>query len=150
MWLNRGERRRGRLYFIAAWTFVALSSLGKGAPGLVLPLFIAGAHVAATRRWTDLTRLELLSMVLVVGCVTLPWYVQMYMRHGQPFTDRLLGHDMYKRAFVHVHDTNVGDDMSFRYYVWQLGLRAIPLVWLCPGRARLVAAAPKRSQRCGR
>ena len=57
----------------------------------------------------------------------LPWYVQMYMRHGAPFTDRLLFHDMYKRAFVHVHDTNTGDDVSFRYYVWQLGLWAISL-----------------------
>jgi len=126
LWVNRGERRLGRLYFIAAWYFVALSAMGKGAPGLVLPIFIAGAYVAATRRWRDLLRVELLAMVLLVVCVTLPWYVQMYMRHGQPFTDRLLFHDMYKRAFVHVHDTNVGDDVSFRYYVWQLGYGLFP------------------------
>jgi 4-amino-4-deoxy-L-arabinose transferase-like glycosyltransferase len=126
LWFNRGERRRGRLYFIAAWTFVALSAMGKGAPGLVLPVAIAVVYIAATRRWKDLTRIELLSLALVVACVTLPWYVQMYMRHGQVFTDRLLGHDMYKRAFVHVHDTNVGDDVSFRYYVWQLGYGLFP------------------------
>jgi 4-amino-4-deoxy-L-arabinose transferase-like glycosyltransferase len=133
LWLNRGERRLQRLYFIAAWFFVALSALAKGAPGLVLPLFILGAYVGATRRWQDLTRVELASMVLVVACVTLPWYVQMYMRHGQPFTDRLLFHDMYKRAFVHVHDTNAGDDVSFRYYIWQLGYGLFPWTGLAAG-----------------
>ena len=45
---------------------------------------------------------------------------------AKPFTDRLLFHDMYKRAFVHVHDTNAGDDVSFRYYVWQLGYGLFP------------------------
>lgn len=126
LWVNRGERRLSRLYFLAAWLFVALAAMGKGAPGLVLPVFIIGAYVAATRRWRDLVRVEALSLLLIVACVALPWYVQMYMRHGQPFTDRLLFHDMYKRAFVHVHDTNIGDDVSFRYYVWQLGYGLFP------------------------
>ncbi len=133
LWINRGERRLSRLYFLAGWTFVAISALAKGAPGLVLPLFVLGAYVGATRRWTDLGRAELVSMVLIVLCVTLPWYVQMYMRHGQPFTDRLLFHDMYKRAFVHVHDTNAGDDVSFRYYIWQLAYGLFPWTGLAAG-----------------
>ncbi len=133
LWINRGERRKNRLYFIAAWLMVALSALGKGAPGLVLPIFIAGVYIAATKRWKDLTRMELLGLLLLVCCVTLPWYVQMFMRHGQPFTDRLLFHDMYKRAFVHVHDTNVGDDVSFRYYIWQLGYGLFPWTGLSAG-----------------
>ncbi len=126
LWINRGERRLSRLYFLAAWVFVALATMGKGAPGLVLPIAIIGAYVAATRRWRDLERVEALSLGLIVACVALPWFVQMYLRHGQPFTDRLLFHDMYKRAFVHVHDTNVGDDVSFRYYIWQLGYGLFP------------------------
>jgi 4-amino-4-deoxy-L-arabinose transferase-like glycosyltransferase len=137
LWVNRGERRLQRLFFLGAWYMMALSATAKGAPGLVLPVFVAGAYVVATRRFKDLTRLELPSMLLITACIVLPWYFAMYMRHGQPFTDRLLFHDMYKRAFVHVHDTNVGDDVSFRYYVWQLGyglfpwtgLAAAGLVW---------------------
>jgi 4-amino-4-deoxy-L-arabinose transferase-like glycosyltransferase len=132
-WINRTERRRASMYFLGAWLFVALSVMGKGAPGLVLPIFVAGAYVGATRRWRDLPRMELLSMVLMIVCLALPWYVQMYMRHGQPFTDRLLFHDMYKRAFVHVHDTNVGDDTSFRYYVWQLGYGLFPWTGIAAG-----------------
>src|SRR5690606_17530040 len=38
---------------------------------------------------------------------------------------------MYKRAFSHVHDTNKGDDTSFRYYVWQLGYGLFPWSGLC-------------------
>ena len=133
VWLNRGERRLQRLYFVAAWLFVAISALAKGAPGLVLPVFVLGVYVGATRRWQDLTRAELASMLLLVVVVTLPWYVQMYLRHGPPFIDRLLFHDMYKRAFVHVHDTNAGDDVSFRYYIWQLGYGLFPWTGLAAG-----------------
>jgi hypothetical protein len=43
---------------------------------------------------------------------------------------------MYKRAFVHVHDTNTGDDVSFRYYVWQLGYGLFP--WVGFGAAGLL------------
>jgi 4-amino-4-deoxy-L-arabinose transferase-like glycosyltransferase len=132
LWLNRGERRQKRLYYLAAWYFVALSALGKGAPGLVLPVVIAGAVLVARREWLELTRVELASFALLIAAVCLPWYVQAYMRHGEPFTDRLLIHDMYKRAFVHVHDTNAGSDVSLRYYLWQLGYGLFPWTGLVP------------------
>ncbi len=136
LFVNRGERRSQRLYFLGAWYFTALSTLGKGAPGLVLPVVIALVGLGATRRYKDIARLELAGLALVLACVCLPWYVQMYMRHGPPFTDRLFFHDMYKRAFVHVHDTNTGDDVSFRYYVWQLGYGLFP--WVGFGGAGLL------------
>jgi 4-amino-4-deoxy-L-arabinose transferase-like glycosyltransferase len=139
LWLNRGERRVQRLLFLAAWYFTALAALAKGAPGLVLPLVVAVAHLLVTGRARDLARLELPALGLLVLAVCLPWYVQMYARHGTPFTDRLLFHDMYKRAFVHVHDTNTGDDVSFRYYVWQLGYGLFP--WTGLAAAGLVHSA---------
>jgi 4-amino-4-deoxy-L-arabinose transferase-like glycosyltransferase len=136
LYVNRGERRAQRLYFLGAWFFTALSALGKGAPGLVLPIVIALAGFAAARRYKDFAQMELVGLCLIFACMCLPWYVQMYMRHGAPFTDRLLFHDMYKRAFVHVHDTNTGDDVSFRYYVWQLGYGLFP--WAGFGGAGLL------------
>jgi 4-amino-4-deoxy-L-arabinose transferase-like glycosyltransferase len=127
---NRDEDRLQRLYFLLAWYFTALATMAKGAPGLVLPVAVAIAALAATRRFSDFARLELPALGLLVLCVALPWYVQMYARHGSPFIDRLLIHDMYKRAFVHVHDTNAGDDTSFRYYIWQLGYGLFPFTGL--------------------
>jgi 4-amino-4-deoxy-L-arabinose transferase-like glycosyltransferase len=126
VWMNRGEARVQRLYFLGAWTFTALAALAKGAPGFVLPVVTLLVAVGAAGRWRDLPRLELVSLVLLLACVCLPWYVQMGARHGPPFWDRLIFHDMYKRAFVHVHDTNTGDNLSFRYYVWQLGYGLFP------------------------
>ena len=66
LWINRGERRRQRLYFLAAWFFMAISALAKGAPGLVLPLFVAGVYIGALRRWKDFSRLELIGAVAPV------------------------------------------------------------------------------------
>ena len=138
--LNRGERRLKRLLYLGAWYFTALSALGKGAPGLVLPLVVAGAALVTRRRWIELTRAELAGFCLLFSAVALPWYVQSYMRHGEPFTDRLLFHDMYKRAFVHVHDTNSGSDTSLRYYVWQLGYGLFPFTGLAlVGLGKLLA-----------
>ncbi|MEZ4374147.1 MAG: glycosyltransferase family 39 protein [Polyangiaceae bacterium] len=142
--LNRHERRLSRLYFLAAWLMTALSTMGKGAPGLVLPLVIALAYVGVTRRWNWLLKMELPALVLLVCCVALPWYVQMYLRHGSPFTDRLIFHDMFKRAFVHVHDTNTGDDVTFRYYVWQLGYGLFPWSGLSAAGLLWWARRPER------
>ncbi len=133
LYVERHEQRLKRAYFIGAWYFMSLSMMGKGAPGLVLPIVAAFGFVAVTRRWSELPRLELGALVLVGACVGLPWYVQMFMRHGPPFIDRLIMHDMYKRAFEHVHDTNQGDDVSFRYYVWQLGYGLFPWTGLGAG-----------------
>src|SRR6185295_9620662 len=144
IYMSWGERRRQRLFFLAAWLFAAISTMGKGPAGILLPGVCALAYVAVTRRWRDLLRLEAPAGVLVVMAVALPWYVAMYARHGQPFTDRLLFHDMFKRAFTHVHDTNEGDDVSFRYYVWQLGYAMFPWSGVAP--IALVAWVRRREE----
>jgi 4-amino-4-deoxy-L-arabinose transferase-like glycosyltransferase len=123
---ERGERRAQRLYFIAAWYAAALSFLAKGAPGLVLPLAITLGVLIVSGRLREISRLELPALGLLLACVALPWYAQAYARHGGAFFDRLFLHDMYSRAFVHVHDTNAGDDVSIGYYLRQLGYGLFP------------------------
>jgi 4-amino-4-deoxy-L-arabinose transferase-like glycosyltransferase len=132
LYMSWGERRRQRLFFLAAWFFAAISTMGKGPAGVGLPVVAALVYVAVTRRWRDLARMEITAGALTLACVALPWFVAMYARHGQPFTDRLIFHDMFKRAFTHVHDTNEGDDVSFRFYIWQLGYAMFPWTGLVP------------------
>ena len=132
LYLNWGERRAQRLYFIGAWFLVAISTMAKGPAGIVVPVACALLYVVATRRYLDLTRMEILSGILVLLTVALPWFLAMYVRHGQAFLDRLIFHDMYQRAFAHVHDTNSGDDVSFRFFVWQLGYGLFPWIALAP------------------
>ncbi|HEU5073994.1 MAG TPA: hypothetical protein VFU02_07470, partial [Polyangiaceae bacterium] len=129
LWLARDlcrETKTRPLYFYGAWLALALSVMAKGAPGLVLPLSVLIIFVGATRRWELLLELRPRALALVFAVVALPWHVQMVLRHGHGFIDRLLLHDMYKRAFDHVHDTNEGIDVSFRYYIWQLGYGLFP------------------------
>jgi len=132
LYLNWGERRTRRIIYVAAWFCAALATMAKGPAGFVLPIVCAFAYVATKKRWSELLRVELLSGLLVILCVALPWYVAMYVRHGSPFTDRLIFHDMFNRAFGHVHDTNEGDDTSFRFYLWQLGYALFPWTGLAP------------------
>jgi 4-amino-4-deoxy-L-arabinose transferase-like glycosyltransferase len=125
-WCERGERSLRGLYHLAAWTCVALSLMAKAAPGLVLPVCTYGAWLLWKGRLAELRRAKLMGLVLILACVAAPWFVQAYLRHGSPFFDELFMHDMYNRAFGHVHDTNTGDDTSFTYYVWQLGYGLFP------------------------
>lgn len=131
LFINRRERRKQRLYFLAAWILIALSALAKELPGVLIAVGAVGAWVFVTSRWNLVKRLELPSALLIFIVIAVPWYLQETVRHGSPFLERLLVHDMYKRAFVHVHDTNSGDDVSFRYYIWQLGYGLFPVSGLC-------------------
>jgi 4-amino-4-deoxy-L-arabinose transferase-like glycosyltransferase len=131
LYINWGERRVRRLCYLAAWLFVAVSFMGKGPLG-GLPVICAFAYIGVKKKWIELTRVELMSGLLIVAAVGLPWWVAMYVRHGAPFTDRLIFHDMFNRAFHHVHDTNEGDDTSIRFYIWQLGYALFPWTALAP------------------
>jgi 4-amino-4-deoxy-L-arabinose transferase-like glycosyltransferase len=132
LYLNWGERRTQRLYYLGAWFFAAIATMGKGPVGFGLPVLCTFAYIATKRRWSDILRFEAVGGLLVILTVAIPWYVAMYVRHGSPFTDRLIFHDMFNRAFSHVHDTNEGDDTSFRFYIWQLGYALFPWTGLAP------------------
>jgi 4-amino-4-deoxy-L-arabinose transferase-like glycosyltransferase len=128
--VGRGERRKKRLYYLAAWLCLALSALAKGLPGPIVFVATGLATLVLTRRLSETLNIELPSALLIFAVVALPWFVQSTMRHGPGFLERLFIHDMYKRAFLHVHDTNAGDDVSLRYYLWQLGYGLFPATGL--------------------
>jgi 4-amino-4-deoxy-L-arabinose transferase-like glycosyltransferase len=143
LYMSWGERRTRRLLYLAAWFFAAISTLAKGPAGFGLPMLVTFTYLCASRPGEELfarlqrivrelTQFEIIAGLLMIAVVALPWYVAMYVRHGSPFTDRLIFHDMFNRAFHHVHDTNEGDDTSFRFYVWQLGYALFPWTGLAP------------------
>jgi 4-amino-4-deoxy-L-arabinose transferase-like glycosyltransferase len=143
LYMSWGERRSRRLYYLAAWFFAAVATLGKGPEGFGLPVLVTFAYLCASRPGEELlarlqriireiTQFEIIAGLLMILVVAIPWWVAMYVRHGSPFTDRLIFHDMFNRAFHHVHDTNEGDDTSFRFYIWQLGYALFPWTGLAP------------------
>lgn len=144
LWINRGERRRQRLLFLAAWLCAALATMAKGPAGLGFPVLCALAWVVATGRWRALLQMEIVSGLLIIASTAFPWWLAMYVRHGEAFVHRLFVHDMFKRAFDHVHDTNKGDDTSIRYYIWQLGYAIFPWSGLAPiALVRWLGAKPQ-------
>jgi 4-amino-4-deoxy-L-arabinose transferase-like glycosyltransferase len=117
----RSERRVRRVAYLGAFACAAVATMAKGPVGVALPACACLAALAITGRLRALARLPIVSGSLLVLCATLPWYVAAFVRHGAPFTDELVFRHMIGRATSHLHDTNAGDDVSFRYYVWQLG-----------------------------
>jgi 4-amino-4-deoxy-L-arabinose transferase-like glycosyltransferase len=132
LYTNWGERRVRRLCYHAAWLMAAISTMAKGPAGFGLPMLCGFAYICANKRFGELLRMEMLSGLFIILAVAMPWYVAMYVRHGAQFTDRLIFHDMFNRAFEHVHDTNEGDDTSFRFYIWQLGYATFPWIGFAP------------------
>lgn len=132
LWLSWGERRVKRLLYLAAWFCAALASMSKGVGGLALPLAGAFLWVMATGRWRELTRMEIIGGLLLFAVTALPWFAASYVRHGWVFIERLFFEHMVKRTFGEMHQTNKGDDVSFRYYVWQLGYATFPWAGLAP------------------
>ncbi len=145
------ERRRfelKRACYLGAWLLCGLSFMAKGAPGPVLIVFTLLGVAVSRRRYRELWEAAPISAALVLLCASAPWFIQEYVRHGRPFVERLFVHDMVKRAFEHVHDTNAGDDTSFRYYLWQLGYGLFPwsglaLSGVLAALARLTESRPQ-------
>ena len=122
----RGEQRVARLFALAAWFFAALATMAKGPAGLAIPIGTAVGHAALTGRWRPLVSLVPLRGLGLAALFVVPWYVATYSRHGRLFVDELVLRHMLGRTLDHLHDTNEGDDTSFRYYVAQLGYGLFP------------------------
>jgi 4-amino-4-deoxy-L-arabinose transferase-like glycosyltransferase len=147
LWWKRRERRIARLAALGAWFFAAIATMAKGPGGLVIPMAAAFAYVVASRDFKKFLVLEIPAGIGIIATLVLPWYGAMYARHGSPFTDQLVFQHMVQRATAHIHDTNDGDDVSFRYYVWQLGYALFPWTGLVPAALVGFLRAPERDEK---
>jgi 4-amino-4-deoxy-L-arabinose transferase-like glycosyltransferase len=128
LWSVRGERRVRRLYLLVAYLFVGLAVLAKVLPGIVLPGMVLFFYFLVTGRWRELKKLEIGRGLVVLAIVILPWYLAVVFRHGGPFIDRIIFHDIVNRAVVGVH----GDTGTMEYYLQQLGYGMFPWLSLIP------------------
>ncbi len=139
------ERRTRRLLLLGGWYALGLATMAKGPAGFALPLTAAGVYLLLQGRLRELGRGELVRGGALLVLLVAPWYVAMYARHGRLIIDELVLRHMLGRALDHLHDTNAGDDVGFRYYVWQLGYAMFPWIGLVP--AALLAATRARADR---
>jgi len=118
------ERRVQGMYMMLFYIACGLAFMGKGIPGFALPGLIALFYLVVTGHWKTLTQghLRVMSGALTVCAVGLPWYVAMFIRHGNRFTDQLLIDDHINRLLVGVH----GDKGTIQYYIEQVGYATFP------------------------
>ncbi len=130
LYLLRRERRAQVLATYGFYVFCGIAFMGKGIPGFALPGLVALLYLVASRRWDVLFegKLRVAAGALTVLVVGMPWYVAMFIRHGPPFTDRLLVHDHLNRLASGVH----GDTGSLEYFLEQMGYGMFPWVALAP------------------
>jgi 4-amino-4-deoxy-L-arabinose transferase-like glycosyltransferase len=143
LWLLRKEHRAQALYMFGFYIFCALAFMGKGIAGVGFPGLVALMYLLACNRWSLMLegRLRIAAGALTVSVVSLPWFVAMYVRHGNPFTNRLLIHDHINRLAAGVH----GDKGSIEYFLEHLGFGMFPWIALWP--AALAGWFYWRSQR---
>ena len=110
--------------YIIAYAAAGLAVLTKGPVGIVLPCLIVFSYIFLTRRWHYLSKLYLLKGIMVFLIVTVPWYLYMYLLHGQVFIDGFLGLHNYMRATVSEHP----EDNVFYYYLLVYPLSIMPWV----------------------
>jgi len=126
----RRERRAQSLTTFGFYIFCALAFMSKGIPGVALPGLVALLYLFACQRWSLLLegRLRIAAGIVTVTVVGIPWFVAMFIRHGQGFTNRLLIHDHINRLAAGVH----GDTGSIQYFLWQLGYGLFPWIAFVP------------------
>lgn len=133
LWILKEEKRGQSLAMFGFYVFCGLAFMAKGIPGFALPGLVALFWLVASKRWSLLGdgKLRVGAGILTVITVGLPWYVAMYIRHGPPFTDRLLIHDHINRltAGVHMDESRAG---SIGYFVEQMGYGLFPWIALAP------------------
>jgi len=133
LWLASRARLRRELWLQLAFFMAALSSLAKGAGGLLIPVAIVGGFILARWDWRKLMLPGMVRGILagVVGFVAVcfPWYHAMLVRHGLPFWNELMGDNHLRRMFTGRH----GDKGAFDYFVRELGYALFPWTGLAPG-----------------
>ncbi len=79
-----------RQYYIF-YIFAGLATLTKGPVGLLFPGAILFLYFLFSGRWQEMKHMKILSGVLVFSLVALPWYIYMYINHGNAFVETFLG-----------------------------------------------------------
>jgi 4-amino-4-deoxy-L-arabinose transferase-like glycosyltransferase len=85
-WLGLHGQGLVRRWIWAFYIGMALATLTKGPVGFVVPLVAASLYLTWTRRWQDYWRNGLpLAGTLVFLLLALPWYIAMFMVHGDAY-----------------------------------------------------------------
>jgi len=118
-----------RSYVLVFVTMCGVATLGKGLLGFMLPGAILLVYVLVTKQWAVLKALEIPRAILAFIPVTFPWYVAMFVKHGNGFYSRFFIHDHFNRLGTGVHQIDSG---TFEHFLKWLGIGMYPWVAFVP------------------
>ncbi len=138
--LMRNVHRASNVLMIGCYFFASLSLLAKGLPGLLFPGLIVFLYIATQKRWRALYQGEYMigRGLLITTIVGAPWFLAMFVRHGNAFIQRLFIHDHLNRLTVGVH----GDIGDLGYFMAQIGYATFPWALSLPLLAVLARKQP--------
>lgn len=109
-------------YIVWAYIFAGLGVLTKGPVALVLPGMLFLIFALCNRSWRMVKRLFAWQGLLAFCVVALPWYIFMYMAHGEAFINGFLGLHNVVRATQSEHP----GDNHWWYYLAVMPLASLP------------------------
>ena len=121
-WIRKG-------YLLIFVIMCGVATLGKGLLGFCLPGAILFVYLLVTNRWGLLRAIDLPRCVLAFLPVALPWYVAMFVKHGNAFYARFFIHDHFNRLGTGVHQIDSG---TFEHFLKWLGIGMFPWVAFVP------------------
>ena len=113
---------RKSLWYVVAYAAAALAVLTKGPVGIVMPVLIIFLYLVSGRRWQLFSSLQLIRGGLVFLAIAVPWYLAMYLTHGNDFVNTFLGLHNVLRATVSEHP----QDNVFYYYLVLFPVSLLP------------------------
>lgn len=89
------------------YIFAGLATLTKGPIGIVFPAFIIFIYLLITRNFNELKNMKIPVGVILFSIVALPWYIYMYLTHGNIFIETFLGFHNITRFTSPEHPSGV-------------------------------------------
>jgi len=133
------DPEKGKGFFTAFFVVLGLATMNKGYVGFLLPLIIMLSFVVSAKKWKLLKAVNIPSGILIVLAVGLPWYIAMYLLHGDKYLNHIILRESIKRIFyVPSNNISCADLLDYLknlfYYV------PVLLVWFFPYSLFLPAA----------
>ena len=120
--LHRRTTTYRQIYMYWFWTFVAISVLAKGPPGLAIVGLTCAFYVVLLGKWRELARdrYELLRGLVLLALIAVPWHVAMYFADGRSFVREYIGQHWLARA-ASGEASDPGAKGTFDHYAAQVG-----------------------------
>ena len=112
-WLAAGGSRPRVGWALLAGAMVGLATLAKGPVAMVLVALALGIHLGLTRRLRRLLSADAAAAVLAALLVAAPWFLAMYLLHGQQFVQGFLVANNITRFLTPEHAQVTGHWYSY-------------------------------------